>query len=113
MPKLLRYGAAVLTVAVLVCLVGFVQTRGSGDARVFWMYGLLVCFGIMALAVFEGAYVSEIIRAGILAVDKGQWEAANSLGLSAYKIYRWIVLPQALRIVLPPLATCFSATTRS
>src|SRR5438874_12399783 len=57
MPKLLRYGAAVLTVAVLVCLVGFVQTRGSGDARVFWMYGLLVCFGIMALA---AAYMAAV-----------------------------------------------------
>src|SRR5437773_7785894 len=57
MPKLLRYGAAVLTVAVLVCLVGFVQTRGSGDVRVFWMYGLLVCFGIMALA---AAYMAAV-----------------------------------------------------
>ena len=57
MPKILRYGAAVLTVAVLVCLGGFVQTRGSGDARVFWMYGLLVCFGIMALA---AAYMAAV-----------------------------------------------------
>ncbi len=61
--------------------------------------------GIMTLALFEGAYISEIFRAGILAVQRGQWEAAGSLGLSRVQIYRWIVLPQAFRIILPPLAS--------
>ena len=53
MPKLLRYGAAVLTVAVLTCLVGFVHSRVSGgpaEAARPWMYGLLACFGVMARA---------------------------------------------------------------
>lgn len=53
MPKLLRTSAAVLTVAVLVCLVGFVHSRVSGgpaEAARPWMYGLLACFGAMALA---------------------------------------------------------------
>lgn len=58
---------------------------------------------ILALSLFEGAYASEIIRAGILSVDKGQWEAAQSIGLNYFQIYRQVVLPQAFRYVLPPL----------
>jgi polar amino acid transport system permease protein len=59
--------------------------------------------GILCLAAFEGAYASEIFRSGILAVRKGQWEASAGLGLSSYQTYRFVVLPQALRIMLPPL----------
>jgi polar amino acid transport system permease protein len=58
---------------------------------------------VLALSLFEGAYASEIIRAGILAVPQGQWEAAQSIGLSPWRIYRHIVLPQALRHMTPPL----------
>ena len=61
--------------------------------------------GIVTLALFEGAYASEIIRAGILAVGKGQTEAAISLGLSTAQSYRWVILPQAVRIILPPMAS--------
>lgn len=58
---------------------------------------------VVALAMNVGAYNAEVIRAGILAVPKGQIEAAASLGLSRYQVVRWVVLPQALRIVTPPL----------
>ena len=58
---------------------------------------------VLALSLFEGAYASEIFRAGILSIHRGQWEAAHSLGLSHYHAYRYIILPQALRHVLPPL----------
>jgi len=58
---------------------------------------------VMALSLFEGAYASEIFRAGIISIPKGQWEAARSLGLGAYHTYRHIILPQAVRWVLPPL----------
>lgn len=61
--------------------------------------------GVLALGLFEGAYMSEIIRAGILAVHKGQWEASRTLGLSTFQTYRWVILPQAFRLVLPPLAS--------
>lgn len=61
--------------------------------------------GIMALGLFEGAFAAEIIRAGILAVPSGQAEAALSLGLTRPLVYRLIVLPQAVRIVLPPLTS--------
>ncbi len=58
---------------------------------------------VLALSLFEGAYASEILRAGILAVDKGQWEAAHSLGFSRAQAYRWVIIPQAIRHILPPL----------
>ena len=60
---------------------------------------------VVALTVFGGAYVSEIVRAGIEAVPKGQWEAAASVGLSGPRIYRLVVLPQAARLLLPPLTS--------
>ena len=58
---------------------------------------------ILALSLFEGAYASEIFRAGIIAVHRGQREAAHSLGLSTFQSYRYIILPQAMRQILPPL----------
>jgi polar amino acid transport system permease protein len=60
---------------------------------------------VLALSLFEGAYASEIFRSGIVSVEKGQWEASHSLGLSYKHAYRFIVFPQAVRRVLPPLAS--------
>jgi polar amino acid transport system permease protein len=60
---------------------------------------------ILALSLFEGAYASEIFRAGIVSIRRGQWEAAYSLGLSTFDTYYWIVLPQAIRRILPPLTS--------
>lgn len=60
--------------------------------------------GLTCLAVFSGAYVTEIVRAGLQAVPRSQIEAAQSLGLSGWLTARLVVLPQALRAVLPPLA---------
>ncbi len=60
---------------------------------------------VLALSLFEGAYASEIIRAGILAINRGQWEAAAALGLTRAGTYRHIILPQALRQMIPPLTS--------
>ena len=60
--------------------------------------------GVVALALNSSAYVAEIFRAGILAVDRGQTEAARSLGLSSWQSMRLVVLPQAIKNVLPALA---------
>jgi polar amino acid transport system permease protein len=59
---------------------------------------------VLALGLFEGAYAAEILRAGIVSLPRGQWEAAHSLGLGAWPTWRYVILPQALRRVLPPLA---------
>lgn len=61
--------------------------------------------GLLALGLFEGAFATEIIRAGIVAVPAAQSEAAFSLGLRRGQAYRLVILPQALRIVLPPLTS--------
>jgi len=60
---------------------------------------------VLALSLFEGAYVSEIFRAGIVSIQRGQWEAAYSLGLTTFNTHRYIILPQAFRRVLPPLTS--------
>jgi polar amino acid transport system permease protein len=59
---------------------------------------------LVTLAVFEGAYITEIVRAGIESVEKGQWEAALALGLSRWYTLRHIILPQAIQRLLPALA---------
>ena len=60
---------------------------------------------IIALGLFEGAYMAEIFRAGILAVPQSQWEAGQSLGLPGRMCWQFVVLPQALRHSLPPLVS--------
>ena len=64
--------------------------------------------GILALGLNEAAYMSEIFRAGILAVDRGQFEAAKSLGMPPLMMMRHVVLPQALRVILLPIGNQFN-----
>lgn len=63
--------------------------------------------GLICLAVFEGAYITEIVRAGIQSIGKGQWEAARAIGLSRFFVLRDVIMPQALKTILPPLAGQF------
>ncbi|MGW9553923.1 amino acid ABC transporter permease [Nocardiopsis sp. NPDC055551] len=78
----------------------------EGDARFFeidvrtLLSGYMA--GLLALALSEGAYMAEIIRAGLQSVNKGQTEAAQALGMGRSKIMRRITLPQAMRVVIPP-----------
>ncbi len=73
---------------------------GLGRLPAFW-------YGAASLACFAGAYVTEIVRAGIQSIHRGQTEAARSLGMSYAQSMRYIILPQALRRILPPLAGQF------
>lgn len=57
---------------------------------------------LLGLSLNEGAYLAEIVRAGILAVPKGQSEAATSIGMTRFQSFRLIVLPQAMRVIVPP-----------
>ena len=63
--------------------------------------------GTAALSIFAGAYVGEIVRAGIQSIHKGQMEAAKSLGMTYAQAMRHIILPQAFRRIIPPLAGQF------
>lgn len=69
--------------------------------------------GIVALSLNEGAYMTEIVRAGILAVDHGQTEAAKSLGMTYFKLMRRVILPQAVRVIVPPLGNEFNAMLKN
>jgi polar amino acid transport system permease protein len=61
--------------------------------------------GVLGLAFYAGAYLSEVYRSGIRAIPQGQWDASRALGMGPVQTLRRIILPQALRRVLPPLAS--------
>jgi len=63
--------------------------------------------GVLVCSVNSGAYVAEIFRAGIVSIDKGQWEAAKSLGMPQKMVMRLVVLPQAFKRIVPPLGNEF------
>src|ERR1043166_3390073 len=69
-----------------------------------WLYEHSAEFwaGVLALGVYHGARFSEVIRAGIQSIPKTQYEAAVSTGLSVSRAYRWIIIPIALRLIIPP-----------
>ncbi|MEA5512065.1 ABC transporter permease subunit [Crocosphaera sp. UHCC 0190] len=62
---------------------------------------------LVGLTVYTAAFIAEVIRAGIQSVSQGQWEAAKSLGLSSGLIMRFVIFPQALRVIIPPLTSEF------
>ncbi|MGH2950957.1 MAG: amino acid ABC transporter permease [Solirubrobacterales bacterium] len=76
--------------------------RWFGEAETFW-------YGIFALTLTYGAYMAEVYRAGIEAVPRGQMEASRSLGMSHGQAMRYVVVPQAVRKVIPPLLNDFIA----
>jgi polar amino acid transport system permease protein len=65
------------------------------EVPVFWA-------GVAALTINGSAFLAEIVRAGVQSVGRGQWEAARSLGMGYLQIMRWVVLPQAIRVMIPP-----------
>ena len=78
---------------------------------VWFYYALPVIIGIqlpaniaggMVLALYTGAFYAEIFRGGIVSIDRGQWDAARSLGLRPWPILRTVILPQAIRLMIPP-----------
>ncbi|HWK43815.1 MAG TPA: amino acid ABC transporter permease [Stellaceae bacterium] len=84
--------------------------------QLIFVFNVLPSFGIvlpgftcavLALALNEGAYMAEIMRSGIRAVGRGQRQAARALGMTDLQVMRYVVLPQALRIVVPPIGNQF------
>jgi len=69
--------------------------------QTFNVIGFLAA-ALLGLGLNEAAYMSEIVRAGILSVDEGQWEASSALGMTRIQMLRRIVLPQAMRVIVPP-----------
>jgi len=105
----------------LMALIGLDQAVRSAPE---WVQGILsVLFAkpslftaffsaLLTLAVYEGAYITEIVRAGIQSVEKDQWEAANALGLNRFQRMRHVIMPQAVRRILPPLTGQLISTVK-
>jgi general L-amino acid transport system permease protein len=87
-------------------LVGFNFTGGGALSPEFAAL-------LLGLVLYTGAFIAEIVRAGILAVERGQFEAAHSLGLSRWQAMRLVILPQALRAMLPPLTSQYLNITKN
>ncbi len=106
-----------------IAVLGFIVTfylwlfRGTPVLfQIIFVFNVLPSFGIIfsgftsamiALALNEGAYMSEIMRSGLQAVGKGQRMAGRAVGLTDWQVMRYVVLPQALRIVIPPIGNQF------
>jgi len=67
---------------------------------------------LITLALLEGSFITEIVRAGIQSIERGQWEASYALGLSWWQQMRYVILPQAVQRILPPLAGQFISTIK-
>ena len=68
---------------------------------------------LVGLVIYTAAYIAEVVRSGIEAVPQGQWEAAGSLGLHRGLVLRLIVLPQALRVIIPPMTSQYLNLTKN
>ena len=79
---------------------GWIEPLMVRDVSLMWR-------AIIALMIAYSAFIAEIFRAGIQSVDKGQIEAAKALGLSRFQRFRFIVFPQALKVIFPPLSNDF------
>lgn len=103
-------GTPFLVQLYLVCfgLPKLLQSFGYQDIRS--IPGLLFVFFVMSL--HAGAYIAEVMRSSILAVDKGQLEAAHSIGMSSYQAYSRIILPQAFRMAIPALGNNVISTLK-
>lgn len=96
---------------VQICLIYYVVFAGIKVLPGFKLYGFIrfdrFFPGVIALSLNSGAYLSEIIRSGIQSIDEGQTEAARSLGMSQWKTMKLVVLPQAIKNILPAIANEF------
>ena len=76
----------------------------------FFIDKLVRC--IIAISLFEAAYVAEVIRGGLQALPRGQYEAAKSLGMGYWRMHIFVILPQALKLVIPGIANTFLALVK-
>jgi len=113
-----------ITVLILTLVVGWFLTSGNplalsvpvlkkfNFAGGLWLSTSFTAL-LMGLSVYTGAFIAEIVRAGILAVSKGQTEAAKAVGLRNTQVLRLVILPQAMRVIIPPLASQYLNLTKN
>ena len=101
--EVIRGTPMLLQIMIIFNVVPIIITEITGN--VFRMNYYLI--GVVAMSINSGAYTTELIRSGINGVDKGQWEACQTLGLSRWQTMRFVILPQAFKRIVPPLVSEF------
>lgn len=96
-----------------ITLGGFVGLSQNGIETLWFNLSPEFAALLLGLTFYTGAFIAEIVRGGIGSVPKGQWEAARSLGLKPSSIMRLIILPQALRVIIPPLTSQYLNLTKN
>ena len=113
---LLRLGVVLVPLAVLLVLLGFYlgmpELKGFNFQGGTYMRNSLIALWL-ALSLYTAAFIAENVRAGILAISKGQTEAAAALGLRPRRIMSLVILPQALRVIIPPLISQYLNLTKN
>ena len=96
-----------------VSILGLVNLSKSGIEIPFFTLTPEFSTLLLGLTFYTGAFIAEIVRGGIKSVEKGQWEAAKSLGLNPTLAMRFVILPQALRVIIPPLTSQYLNLTKN
>ncbi|MGD9863197.1 MAG: amino acid ABC transporter permease [Pseudodonghicola sp.] len=112
----LRGGVILVPLLILLAVLGFhlgyPQLKGFNFSGGTHLRNSLIALWL-ALSLYTAAFIAEIVRAGILAISKGQTEAAAALGLRSNRIMRLVILPQALRVIVPPLISQYLNLTKN
>lgn len=101
--EVIRGTPMLLQILILFSVVPSIYTAITGEVLRINVY----LIGIIAMSINSGAYSTELIRSGINGVDKGQWEACETLGLSSWQTMRFVILPQAFKLIVPPIISEF------
>ncbi len=109
---LILFGPIILFFIALGAHLDYPELRGFNFAGGTHLRNSLIAMWL-GLGIYTGAFIAEIVRAGILAINKGQTEAAYALGLQPGKTMRLVILPQALRVIIPPLISNYLNITKN
>lgn len=101
--EVIRGTPMLLQIMIIFNVIPIMVTQITGE--VFRMNYYLI--GVIAMSINSGAYTTELIRSGINGVDKGQWEACQTLGMSRWQTMRFVILPQAFKRIVPPVVSEF------
>lgn len=101
--EVIRGTPMLLQILILFSVIPSIYTAFTGNVLRINVF----LIGAIAMSINSGAYSTELIRSGINGVDKGQWEACETLGLSSWKTMKLVILPQAFKRVVPPLISEF------
>ena len=101
--EIIRGTPMLLQILILFAVVPLIYMEITGERLVMNVF----LIGVIAMGINSGAYVTELIRSGINGVDKGQWEASETLGLTRGQTMKLVILPQAFKRIVPPLVSEF------